>query len=344
MLIKLVKRISFFSLTAVAITSLLLSADVSANLAPQTAAGTATELSDQRVTPTTTSTPPPTTTSTPPPTTTIDSNSLERILLVEYLWGSATDVETRELQGVLNISIDGIYGNQTRTAHVDRLIAMGLVLDGVPAVPVAAPKNACDVTISYSCYPGYSGNHQAELVEYFETQLPQYLIDTTRGLQIINGCTPSAAYIGRPVDPCTVNVFDMPGWGADGSTGNAWAYSIWISDATFSSTRKLEYVALHEASHAAAILVWRHCYTPEGVSYRYWLEDLAAAVPGIDSDIHHQELLADFMVSFWAPGASWRGSYTGSVLPSAELLAGIQEAVDSCDPNTVYKGPGPAAF
>ena len=115
----------------------------------------------------------------------------------------------------------------------------------------------------YSSYEGFEGENQY-LLESEVTKLPQVLFNNLDGkVQYINGCHQNAKNnIGR----CPYGVWDSSGTNPDGSTGSAWALSIWISNRAFESGEYFD-VLLHEASHALSYIT-RNCNTPSRTSYR----------------------------------------------------------------------------
>lgn len=97
----------------------------------------ATTTTIQRDSTTTTS---PSTTLPPVTTTTVNAEqeALEETLMVlsaPYQWGERSDL-VRSLQTLLKIAVDGLYGPQTREAHLAAVTFFGLDTSIVPAVPV----------------------------------------------------------------------------------------------------------------------------------------------------------------------------------------------------------------
>lgn len=115
----------------------------------------------------------------------------------------------------------------------------------------------------YSSYEGFEGLNQY-LLDSEVTKLPQVLFNNLDGkVQYINGCHQNAKNnIGR----CPYGVWDSSGTYPDGSTGSAWALSIWVSNRAFESGNYFD-VLLHEASHALSFIT-RDCNTPSRTSYR----------------------------------------------------------------------------
>ena len=76
----------------------------------------------------------------PPPTTVFVSETLE-ILTASYSWGPSDD--TKALQAVLGVPVDGWYGVETRAAHLAELGKRGLTVGNVPAGPLENDPTAC---------------------------------------------------------------------------------------------------------------------------------------------------------------------------------------------------------
>ena len=79
------------------------------------------------------------TTTTSTTTTTIDPEIIKAqirrdVLLRSYAWGEQS-VSVSELQVILGVAVDGLYGKATRAAHVAALQEDGLAETGVPPVP-----------------------------------------------------------------------------------------------------------------------------------------------------------------------------------------------------------------
>ena len=81
---------------------------------------------------TTTSEPPTTTTTEPPP----DEPVVDELAVLagQYGWLEQGD-RVRDLQALLGLSADGVYGGATRAAHLAEVQERGLAADGIPSVP-----------------------------------------------------------------------------------------------------------------------------------------------------------------------------------------------------------------
>ncbi|MEE1565803.1 MAG: hypothetical protein V1249_12570, partial [Acidimicrobiales bacterium] len=81
---------------------------------------------------TTTSEPPTTTTTEPPP----DEPVVDELAVLagQYGWLEQGD-RVRDLQALLGLSADGVYGGATRAAHLAEVQERGLAADGIPPVP-----------------------------------------------------------------------------------------------------------------------------------------------------------------------------------------------------------------
>ena len=65
---------------------------------------------------------------------------------------------------LLGTSVDGVYGNATRQAHLAALADRGLLTDNVPSAPVPAPapnSNSVNFMLGMTCWNGYEGQNQA---------------------------------------------------------------------------------------------------------------------------------------------------------------------------------------
>jgi hypothetical protein len=74
-----------------------------------------------------------------PPSTSIPDTSYEVTLTEAYTWMENSD-EVVELQELLSLNADGIYGPITRNAHVMALDLISLPNSGVPEAPASAPR------------------------------------------------------------------------------------------------------------------------------------------------------------------------------------------------------------
>ena len=276
----------------------------------------------------TTSTVPPTTTATPT-TTTEEPFDPVAVLTANYRWGHSD--ETYLLQQLLQVTVDGWYGPQTRAAHLRFLEVEGLSTAGVPPVPpppVVVPEvdpDAPELELEcqeMACWPGYTGDYQAAVVAAV-TGVPSVLLSGLVGVQIVNGCWPGAAHFDLP-DDCSVNVYDEWGWYADGSPGNPWANSIWITNSTAAGPG-LAYVALHEVAHAYSMQVLDVCYDPDGTSYQTRLYALMDEPQFAGTN--PEELLADVIAGYFGhPYTNYRGDAQVSEAQSVLLT----EAFAAC--------------
>lgn len=103
-------------------------------------ASTSTTSTSTSTTSTSTTSTSTTSTSLPPTTTARDSqdDTLAKILITlnaRYAWGERSE-RVRSLQTVLGVDTDGLYGKQTRVAHLGALTFYGQPTSNVPAVPV----------------------------------------------------------------------------------------------------------------------------------------------------------------------------------------------------------------
>ena len=82
----------------------------------------------------------------------------EAVLLASYQWGPSE--ETKILQTVLNLEVDGWYGEATRAAHLQELETRSLNLDNVPSAPTTTTTQSPysiglqDPSVCYLSSPG----------------------------------------------------------------------------------------------------------------------------------------------------------------------------------------------
>ena len=227
------------------------------------------------------------------------------ILLGSYPWGPSTEVE--ELQSLLGLVVDGVYGEDTRTAHITELTIRKLIVDNVPdgtesvkiatsvnslplpeIVPIPA-KDCLDETPHLrSCWPGHEGGNEPIIQAAFDA-LPLALRNKIPSdFILVNGCHPFS-------DRCPYGVMDSRGWGADGRCCDMpWGRSIWISNRGINSGH-LNDIMIHEAFHA--------------VEYTALSSDMRDR---IGSEFGDSERAADGAVAYF--GGNWqhyRGSGTG---------------------------------
>ncbi len=93
---------------------------------------------------TTTSEPPTTTTTEPPP----DEPVVDELAVLagQYGWLEQGD-RVRDLQALLGLSADGVYGGATRAAHLAEVQERGLAADGIPSVPTTTTTTTTEVPI-----------------------------------------------------------------------------------------------------------------------------------------------------------------------------------------------------
>ena len=233
----------------------------------------------------------------------------EQVLTREYPWGEFHD-KTVELQMLLGTSVDGVYGNATRQAHLAALADRGLFTDNVPSAPaptsVQAPSASCS---GMTCWNGYEGQNQAAVNSAINA-LPAELQRALSGVDIVNGCHPYAfASKGR----CVFGVWDSAGWKADGTYGADWARSLWISNRAVEAGRLID-VAVHEAAHAYSYMIMRTCVNnATGETYRVDLRNLFGG----------EEFLADAITAYFN-GANAFQNYRGT---GTGLSQGEQDAL-----------------
>ena len=93
---------------------------------------------------TTTSESPTTTTTEPPP----DEPVVDELAVLagQYGWLEQGD-RVRDLQALLGLSADGVYGGATRAAHLAEVQERGLAADGIPSVPTTTTTTTTEVPI-----------------------------------------------------------------------------------------------------------------------------------------------------------------------------------------------------
>ncbi len=235
----------------------------------------------------------------------------EQVLTREYPWGEFSQ-KTVELQMLLGTSVDGVYGNATRQAHIAALADRGLFTDNVPSAPSPAPASTQASSTSCSgmtCWNGYEGQNQAAVNSAINA-LPAELQRALNGVDIVNGCHPYAfASKGR----CVFGVWDSAGWKADGTYGADWARSLWISNRAVEAGRLID-VAVHEAAHAYSYMIMRTCVNEAtGETYRVDLRNLFGG----------EEFLADAITAYFN-GANAFQNYRGT---GTGLSQGEQDAL-----------------
>lgn len=226
-------------------------------------------------------------------------------LLGSYPWGPSTEVE--ELQSLLGLVVDGVYGEDTRTAHISELTIRKLIIDNVPngteSVKVATSVNRLPIPeiVSIpardcleetphlrSCWPGHEGGNEPTIQAAFDA-LPLALRNRIPSdFILVNGCHPFS-------DRCPYGVMDSRGWGPNGRCCDMpWGRSIWISNRGINSGH-LNDIMIHEAFHA--------------VEYTTLNQDIRTRLTGEFGD---SERAADGAVAYF--GGNWqhyRGSGTG---------------------------------
>ena len=235
----------------------------------------------------------------------------EHVLTREYPWGEFSQ-KTVELQMLLGTSVDGVYGNATRQAHIAALADRGLFTDNVPSAPspaLASTQASSTSCSGMTCWNGYEGQNQAAVNSAINA-LPAELQRALNGVDIVNGCHPYAfASKGR----CVFGVWDSAGWKADGTYGADWARSLWISNRAVEAGRLID-VAVHEAAHAYSYMIMRTCVNEAtGETYRVDLRNLFGG----------EEFLADAITAYFN-GANAFQNYRGT---GTGLSQGEQDAL-----------------
>ena len=175
------------------------------------------------------------------------------ILLGNYPWGPSTEVE--ELQSLLGLVVDGMYGEETRSAHLSELEIRKLAVDNVPngaqLINVSSSTNNpsksgdCfeETPELRSCWPGHEGGNEKIIQNAFDA-LPEVLRNRIPSdFILVNGCHPFS-------DRCAYGVMDSRGWGSDSRCCDMpWGRSIWISNRGINSGH-LNDIMIHEAFHA----------------------------------------------------------------------------------------------
>jgi len=220
------------------------------------------------------------------------------VLLGSYPWGPSTAVE--ELQSLLGLVVDGVYGEGTRAAHLSELEIRKLAVDNVPngaqLMNVSSSINNSPETGDCfeetpelrSCWPGHEGGNETIIQNAFDA-LPLALRNRIPSdFILVNGCHPFS-------DRCPYGVMDSHGWGSNGRCCNMpWGRSIWISNRGINSGH-LNDIMIHEAFHA--------------VEYTTLSSDMRDR---ISSEFGDSERAADGAVAYF--GGNWqhyRGSGTG---------------------------------
>ena len=220
------------------------------------------------------------------------------ILLGSYPWGPSAEVE--ELQSLLGLVVDGMYGEETRSAHLSELEIRKLAVDNVPngaqLINVSSSTNNpsksgdCfeETPELRSCWPGHEGGSEKIIQNAFDA-LPEVLRNRIPSdFILVNGCHPFS-------DRCAYGVMDSRGWGSDGRCCDMpWGRSIWISNRGINSGH-LNDIMIHEAFHA--------------VEYTTLSSDMRDR---IRNEFGDSERAADGAVAYF--GGNWqhyRGSGTG---------------------------------
>lgn len=220
------------------------------------------------------------------------------VLLGSYPWGPSTAVE--ELQSLLGLVVDGVYGEGTRAAHLSELEIRKLAVDNVPngaqlmnvssSINNSPESGDCfeETPELRSCWPGHEGGNETIIQNAFDA-LPLALRNRIpSNFILVNGCHPFS-------DRCPYGVMDSRGWGSDGRCCDMpWGRSIWISNRGINSGH-LNDIMLHEAFHA--------------VEYTTLSSDMRDR---IKNEFGDSERAADGAVAYF--GGNWqhyRGSGTG---------------------------------
>ena len=227
------------------------------------------------------------------------------ILLAAYPWGPSTEV--KDLQAILGVVVDGVYGESTRTAHISELEIRRLIVDNVPngtkgiktatsvnnlslPEPVEVPTIDCleETPHLRSCWPGHEGGNEPMIQAAFNNLPGSLRNKIPSDFILVNGCHPFS-------DRCAYGVMDSQGWGPNGRCCDMpWARSIWISNRGINSGH-LNDIMIHEAFHA--------------VEYTTLSRDMRDR---LSSEFGDSERAADGAVAYF--GGNWqhyRGSGTG---------------------------------
>ena len=240
--------------------------------------------------------------------------------------------DVMNLQSILEISQDGMYGLHTREAHLDALRERNLATDAVPPLSafeknlvtkiaattvetIKTPETIETPCSGMTCFDGYEGNHQAA-IETAASALPSALAKAISGVTIVNGCHP---YGKVQLGHCAYGTWDSAGWGADGEHGHEWAMTIWVSNRGVNSGHLID-IMTHEAGHAYSYVVARKCNNPEtGKSYREEARDLFGG----------EEPFADAVTAYFTGGSFQKYRGHGATLSDAES-AFMAEMIENC--------------
>jgi len=220
--------------------------------------------------------------------------------------------DVANLQSILGIAQDGLYGLITRDAHLDALRERNLSTDTIPEafifeektetndpmIPIVELSEASTCS-GVTCFAGYEGENQL-IIEAAAAALPLSLRQVISGTAIVNGCHP---YGKVTLGHCAYGTWDSAGWGADGEHGHEWAMTVWVSNRGVNSGH-LGDIITHEAGHAYSYIIARTCSNPEtGKSYR---DDARTLFGG-------EEQFADAITAYFTGGAfqHYRGNSAG---------------------------------
>ncbi len=241
--------------------------------------------------------------------------------------------DVMNLQSILGIAQDGVYGLLTREAHLDALRERDLATDAVPpvsafeknlvtkveTVKVETIETKVETIVTpcsgITCFDGYEGDNQTA-VNAAAAALPAALAKAISGATVVNGCHP---YGNAQLGHCAYGTWDSAGWGADGEHGYEWAMTIWVSNRGVNSGHLTDIIT-HEAGHAYSYLVARKCDNHEtGKSYR---EEARTLFGG-------EEPFGDAITAYFTGGSfqNYRGH--GAALSDGEI-AFLAEMFESC--------------
>jgi len=253
--------------------------------------------------------------------------SLRRYLMKDYSSSPGQwSEDVMNLQSILGIAQDGVYGLQTREAHLDALRERNLATDGVPAL-TAFEKNLeqleqrvnetkSEIPCSgITCFDGYEGDNQAA-IDAAAAALPAALAKAISGVTVVNGCHPfGKVQLGH----CAYGTWDSAGWDSDGEHGNEWAMTVWVSNRGVNSGHLTD-IMTHEAGHVYSYVVARKCNNPEtGKSYR---EEARTLFGG-------EEPFADAITAYFTGGSFQHYRGHGAELSDGES-AFLAEMIESC--------------